>query len=128
MKYHNNYKTFIILFKSSQTLGIKAVKPGIKASEIDKICRDYIKAKGYEQYFTHSTGHGVGVGVEIHEFPSISTKSDTILQPGMVITVEPGIYIPDLGGVRIEDDILVTDTGYYQLTKSEREQLINIKR
>lgn len=111
---------------TAQSLGIKAVKPGIKASEIDKICRDYINEKGYGQYFTHSTGHGIGI--EIHEFPSVSKKSDTILQSGMVITVEPGIYIPEVGGVRIEDDILVTDSGYYQLTKSELEQLITIKR
>lgn len=103
----------------AQMNGIKAVKPGIKIGEIDKICRDYIAEQGYGQYFTHGTGHGLGI--EIHEAPWVIRNEQTILKPGMVITVEPGIYIPDLGGVRIEDDILVTENGYQILTKSPRE-------
>lgn len=107
------------IVKAAQMAGIKAVKPGIAIGEIDKICRDYIKEKGYEQYFTHGTGHGLGI--EIHEAPWVIKNQSTILVPGMVITVEPGIYIPNLGGVRIEDDILVTKDGYQILTKSSRE-------
>lgn len=103
----------------AQMNGIKAVKPGIKIGEIDKICRDYITEKGYGQYFAHGTGHGLGI--EIHEAPWVIKNEETILKSGMVITVEPGIYIPELGGVRIEDDILVTENGYEILTKSPRE-------
>lgn len=107
------------IVKAAQMAGIKAIKPGIAIGEIDKICRDYIKEKGYEQYFTHGTGHGLGI--EIHEAPWVIKNETTVLVPGMVITVEPGIYIPNLGGVRIEDDILVTKDGYQILTKSARE-------
>lgn len=107
------------IVSAAQMNGIKAIKPGIKIGEIDKICRDYITAKGYGQYFTHGTGHGLGI--EIHEAPWVVKNEQTILRPGMVITVEPGIYIPSLGGVRIEDDILVTENGYKILTKSSRE-------
>lgn len=106
------------IVKEAQMNGIKAIKPGIKIGEIDKICRDFITQKGYGQYFSHGTGHGLGI--EIHEAPWVIKNEQTILQPGMVITVEPGIYIPELGGVRIEDDILVTATGYEILTKSDR--------
>lgn len=91
----------------------------MKCNEIDKIAREYIQQKGYGEYFSHGTGHGLGI--EVHENPYVSSQNDTILQPGMVITIEPGIYIPDLGGVRIEDDILVTETGHEALTKSSRE-------
>ncbi|CAI2162215.1 12447_t:CDS:2 [Funneliformis geosporum] len=83
-----------------------------EAHEIDQIVRNYIQQKGFGEYFIHSTGHGLGI--EVHEAPSVSSRDNTILQPGMVITIEPGIYIPDLGGVRIEDDVLVTKTGYQQ--------------
>ncbi|MBE4703868.1 M24 family metallopeptidase [Spiroplasma platyhelix] len=107
------------IVREAQMNGIKAVKPGIKIGEIDKICRDYITEKGYGEYFSHGTGHGLGI--EIHEAPWVTKNEQTILKPGMVITVEPGIYIPELGGVRIEDDILVTENSYQILTQSPRE-------
>ena len=107
------------IVQQAQWKGIQAVKSGLKCSEIDQIVRKYIQAKGYNEYFVHSTGHGLGI--EVHEEPSISAKDKTILQPGMIITIEPGIYIPNLGGVRIEDDVLVTENGYELLTKSTRE-------
>jgi Xaa-Pro aminopeptidase len=91
----------------------------MKCSEVNQIVLDYIKQKGYGEYFSHGTGHGLGI--EIHEEPYVSSRSNIILQPGMVITIEPGIYIPDLGGVRIEDDVLVTENGSELLTKSSRE-------
>ena len=112
------------IVQEAQWKGIQAVKPGIKCSEIDQIVRDYIQQKGYGEYFVHSTGHGLGI--EVHEAPSISWLDNTVLQPGMVITIEPGIYTPDLGGVRIEDDVLVTKDGFELLTKSPRE-LIFVK-
>lgn len=97
------------IVKEAARLGREAVKPGIKASEIDKICRDYIAKEGYGEYFVHSTGHGLGI--DVHELPRVSKASDYILEPGMVITVEPGIYIPNVGGARIEDDVFVTENG-----------------
>ncbi|MBQ9730891.1 MAG: aminopeptidase P family protein [Bacilli bacterium] len=103
----------------AQLLGVKAVKPGIKICEVDKVVRDYITKKGYGKYFGHGTGHGIGL--EIHEEPYVRGNYDTILEPGMIITIEPGIYLPDLGGVRIEDDVLVTETGYKILTNLDKE-------
>ncbi|CAG8749054.1 9349_t:CDS:2, partial [Ambispora leptoticha] len=96
------YQEYCSDFTRTFALGIQAVKPGIKCSEIDQIVRDYIQQKGYGKYFIHSTGHGLGI--EVHEAPSVSARDNTVLQPGMVITIEPGIYIPELGGVRIEDE------------------------
>lgn len=103
------------IVKEAAKKGRDAVKPGIKASEIDRICREYITEKGYGEYFVHSTGHGLGV--DVHELPSVGSKSDYILEPGMIITVEPGIYIEGLGGARIEDDVLVTNNGHYVISR-----------
>ncbi|AUB31846.1 aminopeptidase P family protein [Spiroplasma floricola] len=104
---------------NSQQLGIESIKPGISGNEVHKICYDYIESKGYGKYFTHGTGHGLGI--EIHEEPYNSAAGNKILQEGMCVTVEPGIYIPEIGGVRIEDDILVTKNGYEFLTTPLRE-------
>ncbi|MGX9358493.1 M24 family metallopeptidase [Mycoplasma sp. 128] len=101
----------------AQRLGREAVKPGMKTKDIDKICRDYIEQKGYGEYFTHSTGHGVGINV--HELPNVSALSDFVLEEGMIITVEPGIYIEGLGGARIEDTILVTADSHKVLSRPE---------
>ncbi|WP_025755191.1 M24 family metallopeptidase [Mycoplasmopsis cricetuli] len=108
------------IVEKAAALGRAHVKPGIKASEIDKICRDYIASKGYADNFLHSTGHGLGI--DVHELPSVSSKSDYILEPGMIITVEPGIYIKGLGGARIEDDVLVTETGHYVFSRPEENK------
>lgn len=105
----------IEIVKAAAKKGRDAVKPGIKASEIDEICRKYIEEKGYGQYFVHSTGHGLGI--DVHELPYVSKASDYILEPGMVITVEPGIYIEGFGGARNEDDVLVTETGRIVLSQ-----------
>lgn len=106
----------------AQMKGIEEIKAGLKGKEADAITRDYIKAKGYGDYFGHSTGHGLGL--EIHEGPTLSSRSENILEPGMVVTVEPGIYLPGLGGVRIEDDIVITENGNKLLTHSAKELII----
>jgi Xaa-Pro aminopeptidase len=99
----------------AQKLAIQAVKPGVKAAQIDRIAREEIERAGYGRRFIHGTGHGVGV--EIHEAPWVSAASQDVLEAGMIITVEPGIYLQGWGGVRIEDTLLVTKTGYEILTK-----------
>jgi len=99
----------------AQQLAIQAVKPGVKTSQIDRIARDEIDRAGYGRRFIHSTGHGVGV--EIHEAPWVSPASQETLEPGMIITVEPGIYLQGWGGVRIEDTIRVTRNGCEILTR-----------
>ena len=99
----------------AQRLAIQAIKPGVKTAHIDRIARDEIERAGYGRRFIHSTGHGVGV--EIHEAPWVSPASTDVLEPGMIITVEPGIYLQGWGGVRIEDTLLVTKNGYEVLTK-----------
>ncbi|WP_412031378.1 aminopeptidase P family protein [Metamycoplasma buccale] len=101
----------------AQRLGREAVRPGITTKEIDNICRDYIEKQGYGKFFTHSTGHGVGI--DVHELPYVNKVSETTLEEGMVITVEPGIYIEGIGGVRIEDTILVTKEGSRVLSRPE---------
>ncbi len=93
------------IVRKAQELGIKKVRPGVKASEVDSACRDYIDKKGYGKYFGHGTGHGVGL--EIHEAPNVSFRSKEVLEEGMIVTVEPGIYLPGKFGVRIEDMLLV---------------------
>jgi len=95
------------IVKESQKLGLKAVKPNASCKLIDKTCRDYIKKQKFGKYFTHSTGHGIGL--EVHEQPNISYRSTTKLEKDMAITVEPGIYIPKKFGVRIEDSLIVKD-------------------
>ncbi len=103
----------------AQRKGVEEARPGITAKELDTMVRDVIAEYGYGDYFIHSTGHGVGL--EIHEWPRVSQQDETVLKPGMVITVEPGIYIPKFGGVRIEDTIVITESGAKRLTKMERE-------
>lgn len=110
--------TILDIVTEAQRLGREAVRPGIETSEIDKICRDYIESKGYGKFFTHSTGHGVGI--DVHELPGVGRRSgNVVLEEGMVITVEPGIYVKDLGGARVEDTILVTKTGAKVLSRPE---------
>lgn len=112
-------KTIYDTVLTAQLKGVEGIKPGITGVEADALTRDYITEKGYGKYFGHSTGHGVGL--EVHEGPSLSYRSEAKLEAGMVVTVEPGIYVPRVGGCRIEDDILVTETGYERLTYSSKE-------
>jgi Xaa-Pro aminopeptidase/Xaa-Pro dipeptidase len=93
--------------RESQELGLKAVRPGASCKSVDDACRDYLTQENYGKYFIHSTGHGIGL--EVHELPTISQKSQAKLQKSMVITVEPGIYIQRKFGIRIEDSLIVRD-------------------
>lgn len=102
----------------AQSRAIDAIRPGVKGGEIDEIARSYITKCGYGDHFVHGLGHGIGLAV--HDGRILGRNSDFELAPGMVLTVEPGIYIPGWGGVRVEDDVLVTQSGCEILTKSPR--------
>ncbi len=108
----------------AQEKSLQSVRPGIKGVELDKIARDIISDKGFGEYFGHGLGHGVGL--EVHELPHVNGLGDVPMEPGMIITIEPGVYIPDYGGVRIEDLVVVTENGYEVLSKSTKE-LIELK-
>ncbi|EAA0412575.1 peptidase M24 family protein, partial [Listeria monocytogenes] len=99
-----------------------AVKPGITAGELDKIARDVITGYGYGDYFNHRLGHGIGTTV--HEFPSLITGNDLVIEEGMCFSIEPGIYLPDQVGVRIEDCVYVTADGCVPFTKTAKELLV----
>lgn len=102
----------------AQSLGVEQIRSGMTGKQADAISRQYIEKAGFGSDFGHSTGHGLGM--EVHERPALSVRSEVILKPGMVVTVEPGIYLAGIGGVRIEDDILITDQGNEILTRSSK--------
>ena len=114
-KVRNKIKEIYGIVRTAQEKAIESIKPGKKVSDVDFAGRNYINKKGYGKFFGHSMGHGVGM--DVHEEPSVSRRNTDILRPGMVFTIEPAIYIPGLGGVRIEDMALVTEKGYEILTK-----------
>lgn len=101
---------------------LEAAKPGLTGAELDAVARDYITEQGYGEAFGHTTGHGIGL--EIHEGPAVSYRNPKPLVAGNVVTDEPGIYLPEIGGVRIEDDLLITDSGNEVLTHSPKELII----
>jgi Xaa-Pro aminopeptidase len=105
--------------RDAQLASIDAVRPGISVSDVDLAGRKLLKKERLAQYFTHSTGHGVGL--EIHEAPRIAAGQNEVLYPGMVITIEPGIYLPDKWGVRIEDMVLVTESGCEVLASTSKD-------
>ena len=105
--------------REAQATAIQSIRPGVTAEYVDKAARNVIEKAGYGEFFTHRTGHGLGL--DVHEFPSIVSGNDLTLVPGMVFTVEPGIYLPDQFGVRIEDDVVVTATGVEVITTFTKE-------
>lgn len=107
------------LVLEAQTKALEAIKPGIKGSEVDRMARDVIIQAGYGENFGHGLGHGVGL--EIHEGPRLSPRDDSVLEPNMVVTVEPGIYLPGWGGVRIEDLVVLTSKGCEIISKSPKD-------
>lgn len=110
------------IVKEAHDLALERVRPGAACSEVDAAARDHISSRGYRENFGHGTGHGIGL--EIHEKPTVSPRSDEILEEGMVITIEPGIYLPGWGGVRIEDTVCVTRDGYRTLTGVSKELML----
>ena len=106
----------------AQELALQGIRAGLKGKEVDAIARHYITEAGYGNYFGHGLGHSVGI--EIHENPRFSMAEEQIIESGMVITVEPGIYLPGFGGVRIEDMVIVTKEGIKNLTHSPKELII----
>ena len=107
---------------NAHILSEKALKPGVKCMEIDKIARDYIDSFSYKDLFLHSLGHGVGI--DIHESPTLSFKSEEVLKEGMVVTVEPGIYFKDKFGIRIEDTYIVMKNGAESIAKIDKKLII----
>jgi Xaa-Pro aminopeptidase len=105
----------------AEEAAVRAIRPGAKGSDLDKVARDILVSHGLGEYFAHSLGHGVGLAV--HEGPSLRGTSADVLEAGMVVTSEPGVYLPGVGGVRIEDLVLVTPDGYEVLSTSPKEHL-----
>jgi Xaa-Pro aminopeptidase len=121
-------QTLFDAVREAQMAAMAAVRPGVAASMVDRAARDTLAAHGYGAAFVHSTGHGLGL--EVHEAPRIGRAADPgeaeearpldVLVPGMVCTIEPGAYVEGLGGVRLEDDVLVTTRGCEVLTTAPR--------
>lgn len=111
------------LVLKAQKTGVDAIKSGIKACEVDKIVRDIISDAGYGQYFVHGLGHGIGLD-DSSDGPILNKNSQTILQEGMVMSCEPGIYIPDIGGIRIEDDVVILNGKGLALNKTTKDYII----
>jgi len=107
---------------AAHDMAIEAIRPGISCRELDAVARDYIRDQGYGDYFGHGLGHGVGL--QIHEAPTLSPRSSALLAEGMVVTIEPGIYIPGFGGVRIEDTVVVTGDSGHLLTSADKHLLV----
>jgi Xaa-Pro aminopeptidase len=117
----NKVRSLYAAVLEAQEAAIAAIRPGISAASVDAAARKVFKRLGLDRYFTHSTGHGLGL--EIHEMPRLGHAEETLLEAGMVVTVEPGVYIERFGGIRIEDEVLVTSRGAEVLTSASREFL-----
>ncbi|OEH85641.1 hypothetical protein BHU72_02260 [Desulfuribacillus stibiiarsenatis] len=120
-KASNRQKEIYQTVLTAQQLVLDNIKAGMTGKNVDEIARNYIYQNGYRGYFGHGLGHGLGQ--EVHEGPRLSPTSDTILIPGMVVTVEPGIYIPNFGGVRIEDDVVIENNGCMILNSTPKHLL-----
>lgn len=114
-------RVYDLIYRAQQT-ATRAARPGVACADLDKAARMVIAKAGQGRYFEHGLGHGIGLAV--HEGPAVNSKSKTVLRPGMVITIEPGVYYPGWGGVRIEDDVAITPGGHRVLTRSERKLVV----
>jgi Xaa-Pro aminopeptidase len=120
------FKKIFTIVHDAQLKAIDAIRPGARTKQIDDVARSHIEFKGFKDYFGHGLGHGVGLA--IHESPSISPniERDVEIQKNMVFTVEPGIYLPDWGGVRLENMVVVTDDGVEVLNRLETNMVLKI--
>jgi Xaa-Pro aminopeptidase len=103
---------------AAQTAALAGLRPGVSGTDGDALARRVIEAAGHKDHFVHGLGHGLGV--RVHEAPSLGTTSTDVLQPGEVVTVEPGVYVPGWGGVRIEDVVVITADGCRNLTRAPK--------
>ncbi len=115
----DEFETIYKVVLEAQRAAIETIAPGVVTGEVDAAARGVIGKAGYGDYFGHGLGHGVGL--QIHEHPRMSRNTEDVLQAGMIVTVEPGIYLPGRGGVRLEDDVLVTESGHEVLTSVPKE-------
>jgi len=118
-RYPPRFQKLYCLVLEAQSRALAAISPGVRAADVDRAARGFLIEKGYGHRFGHALGHGVGL--EIHEEPRLSSASETALEEGMVFTVEPGIYIPGWGGIRVEDTVRVTAEGYELLTPAPKD-------
>jgi Xaa-Pro aminopeptidase len=109
------------IVRDAKDLAIEKVRSGMSIKDLDMIVRGFIEEAGYGEYFRHGVGHGIGIAV--HEAPAITSVGEGVLEEDMVITIEPGIYLPNIGGVRLEDMVLITDKGAKVLTRLRKELL-----
>ncbi|WP_248925290.1 M24 family metallopeptidase [Paenibacillus hamazuiensis] len=116
------HKKIYDIVREAQSYALEHIKPGMTGIEADALARGVIAKYGYADHFGHGLGHGLGL--EIHEAPRLSKTGETVLAPGMMVTVEPGIYIPGFGGVRIEDDVVITEQGLRILTHSSKDLIV----
>jgi Xaa-Pro aminopeptidase len=116
------FKHVYEIVKAAGEEAMKEAKPGVTLGDLDFTARSIIEKEGYGKYFGHSVGHGVGI--QVHEYPAVAPNNAEVLKEGMVITIEPGIYLPQKGGVRIEEDILITSNSCLRLTNSSRELIV----
>ncbi len=105
--------------KEAGELAYAALRPNMNAVDLDKVAREHLKARGFGEHFNHALGHGLGL--DVHMLPRLGPESKDVIPPGCVVAIEPGVYLPELGGVRIEDDVLVTESGAEVLTPMTRE-------
>lgn len=117
-RYRHIYRTVL----DAQKKAIQEIRPGKSSKQVDEVARNHISAMGYGDCFGHGLGHGVGLA--IHEAPRLSPLKDTLLEPGMVTTVEPGIYLADWGGIRLENMVVVTDTGVEVMNRTDPAEMI----
>lgn len=108
--------------RRAQAAAVRASRPGITGQKLDDVARKIIKKAGFGKQFGHGLGHGIGL--EVHEGPGVNPRSTVTMRPGMVITIEPGVYLPNWGGVRIEDDVVITRSGHRVLTQSEKKLIV----